>query len=235
MQRPSNSLEVPLSRLRAEPQATWVHINPNPPIPPTPAPPPTWGLMDFLLDSEYLSLSPSLQHHLCLPPQFLHTCPWLLSFSGFIFPLLSISVCLHSLCLSLYLSLTVSLFPFCALCLLPALCLFLSLFISLYLSISIYLCFCLSLCLSPFSIPSILLPFPDSIPLLKDPQRNQPLVPSVSRLQRSMAGKKLRPLSLGAPQPRPPSQDSQLPRSQQPPWPPSDKTYLLPQGRPELA
>ncbi|ELK33920.1 Erythroid transcription factor [Myotis davidii] len=50
-----------------------------------------------------------------------------------------------------------------------------------------------------------------------------------------MAGKKLRPLSLGAPQLRLPSQVSLLPRSQQPPWPPSDKTYLLPQDRPELA
>lgn len=39
----------------------------------------------------------------------------------------------------------------------------------------------------------------------------------------------------GCPLPRPPSQHSLLPRSQQPLSPPSDKTYLLPQGRPELA
>lgn len=107
----SDSLEVPLSKLRAEPQATWVHINPHPlpPHPGTICPGHTpgcylgsHGLPLRLSVSESLSLSPSL-HHLFLPSQFLHLYPWPLSLSGFTFPLLSISTCLP-LSLPLFLS-----------------------------------------------------------------------------------------------------------------------------------
>lgn len=91
--------------MRVEPQITGItstlshpHQHHLPRVYPSLTP----GLTDFLSDSVHtsLSLSPSLQYHLCLPSQFLHLCPWPLLLSGHIFCLLSFSMS-PSLCVSL--------------------------------------------------------------------------------------------------------------------------------------
>ena len=191
-----------------------------------------------------------LSLNLCLcPPLLCIIFVSLLSFSTCVLGLCRFQVLSCTFCPSLPVSLSLSLcLPFTVsgpLCASLTLCLsFLSVpslspssSTSLSVSFSIYLHLVIPISLPLSLLYPSLLPFPHLI-LLKDLQRNQPLVPPVSRLQSRMAGKKLRPPSLGAPPQlrAPPAQDSLLPpRSQQPRWPPSDKTYLLPQGRPELA
>lgn len=216
MQRPSDSLEVPLSGLRAQPEphgctSIYPHLLT---LLSTPAPPAqgylpqaaTWNLMDFL-STLSLSISPifipSLQHYLCLPFSVFPPIS-LVSVTLRLYLLFDVHFCLSfSLCLCLYLSLTTS----GSLCISPPslpLLSFCAFFLPPSNSVS------LSLCVSPF--PSLFLsqalslhcpfnslPFPHPIPLLKDAQRNQPQVPPVSRLQSSMVGKKLRPLGLGGP------------------------------------
>lgn len=164
VQRPSDSLRVPLSRLRAEPQATWVHIRPHSRVPSPSAPSAhgipgchmgSHGLLLRLSVSEYLSVSVPLSVASTLSPFCFSTCCWPLSFPDFIFPFCpSLSLVLFAYlsvfnCLWLPFCASLSLSPF-FLCLLPAL--FLSLFISLSLPISISIC--VSLYPSNFSFPS---------------------------------------------------------------------------------
>lgn len=235
MQRPRDSLRVLLSRLRAEPQAPWVHINLHSLVPPTPVPP----AQGVPRQPRAISWTSSQTLYLCPPLyniSFVSTCVVGL----YHFHVLSVpSVCLsfslpiylfNCLWLSLCLYPPLSVSPF-FLCPLPPSS---SVFFSVYLFVSpdfhlSLLLSCSSLILQ-FSFPSSTLSHSSRTRIGTNPWSH--LFPASGK---SMAGKKLRPLSLGAPQPCPPSQDSLLPRSQQPLWPPSDKTYLLPQGRPELA
>lgn len=163
----------------------------------------------YLGSHDFLSNSLSLNLCLC-PPLLCIIFVSLLSFSTCVLGLCRFQVLSCTFCPSLPVSLSLSLcLPFTVsgpLCASLTLCLsFLSVpslspssSTSLSVSFSIYLHLVIPISLPLSLLYPSLLPFPHLI-LLKDLQRNQPLVPPVSRLQSRMASKKLRPPSLGAP------------------------------------
>lgn len=176
MQRPSNSLD----RFRAEPQATWSHINSYPPVLPTPVPPAqgiprlppgvSWTFSQTV--SEYLPL--------CLCPPLYN-----IGFLTFVFStcviglhhLQALSFPSVHLCFLFSLSLLLSLMVSGSLCV--SLSLFLSLlslpstYFQLCVSLSICLClpisFSLCLCISA-SLPSLSLQFSFPSPAHPTPQ-----------------------------------------------------------------